>query len=468
MQGIKTYSVSLGCPKARVDSERLLGALGRVRPVDRPEDAQLVFINTCSFIQPAVEESIQAVLAAAEAANSANSASSAGSAGSAGPSGSGQAHSRPLLAVAGCLVSRFPGQLAPELPEVDLWLPLEAMDRWPLIIGEALQRRGLADLASQAGQAGLEPKPAPARQGGPVSYAYLKTSEGCSHACSFCTIPSIRGRLRSEPVETLEAEARMLLARGVSELVLVAQDLTAYGQDLPRDSRTGNGLVRLLDRLLPLPGLARLRLMYLYPAGLTPELLGYLRAAGAPLLPYFDIPMQHAHPEILAAMGRPFARDPWRVLDRVREFFPEAAVRTSLIAGFPGETQAHFETLLDFVRKARLHHVGVFPYWPEEGTAAASLPGQVEDAIKQERVRLLMEAQEQVSLEIMESLVGQELDVLVDEASPEWPGLHVGRAWFQAPEVDGVTYVSGAGVAPGRMVRAVVEEAGPYDLSTLA
>ncbi len=434
---LKTYSVSLGCPKTRVDSERLLGALGRVSPVDRPEDAQLIFINTCGFIRPAVEESLQAVLDAASAAGEADT------------------RSRPLLAVAGCLVSRYAGELAPELPEVDLWLPLDAMDHWPTMVAEALQRRGLVG----------EPVPAasPARFGGPVSYAYLKISEGCSHACSFCTIPSIRGKLRSEPSERLLAEARMLLDKGVSELVLVAQDLTAYGLD-----SKAPGLIPLLEQLLPLPGLARLRLMYLYPAGLTDELLGFMRSAGAPLVPYFDIPLQHAHPEILSRMGRPFARDPWRVLDRVRGSFPEAAIRTSLIAGFPGETRDHFEVLLDFVRKARLHHLGVFPYWPEEGTAAAGMDGQVEDAVKQERVRLLMEAQKEVSEEIMAACVGQELDVLVDEPSPDWPGLHVGRVWFQAPEVDGVTYVSGPGVEPGRMVRAVVEEAGAYDLSALA
>ncbi|WP_027367187.1 30S ribosomal protein S12 methylthiotransferase RimO [Desulfocurvibacter africanus] len=438
MPTLKIYSVSLGCPKTRVDSERLLGALGKVCPVDKPEDAQLIFINTCGFIRPAVEESLQAVLDAASAA------------------GEADARNRPLLAVAGCLVSRYAGELSPEMPEVDLWLPLDAMDHWPSMVSEALQRRGLAQ--------GPELAAWPARFGGPVSYAYLKVSEGCSHACSFCTIPSIRGKLRSEPADRLLVEARMLLDRGVSELVLVAQDLTAYG----REAEGSDGLIRLLEQLLPLSGLARLRLMYLYPAGLTDELLSFLRTAGAPLLPYFDIPLQHAHPEILSRMGRPFARDPWRVLDRVRERFPEAAIRTSLIAGFPGETQEHFQALLDFVRKARLTHLGVFPYWPEEGTAAAGMEGQVDEDIKQERVRLLMEAQEEISEELMAGYVGQELDVLVDEPSPDWPGLHIGRAWFQAPEVDGVVYVSGPGVAPGRTVKAMVEEAGAYDLSALA
>lgn len=436
MAETRIYSVSLGCPKTRVDTERLLGALGRVRLVERPEDARLIFINTCGFIAPAVEESVQAVLDAAEAAGRAGG-------------------ERPLLAVAGCLVSRYHGELVPELPEVDLWLPLDALDRWPLMIGEALQRRGLAT--------GHELPAGPARLGGAVSYAYLKVSEGCSHACSFCTIPSIRGRLRSEPLDSLLAEARLLLDRGVRELVLVAQDLTAYGLDRGEKG----GLIRLLEGLLPLPGLARLRLMYLYPAGLTDELLDFLRSAGAPLVPYFDIPLQHAHPEILARMGRPFARDPWRVLDRVRSRFPEAAIRTSLIAGFPGETEEHFLALLDFVRTARLLHVGAFPYWPEEGTAAAAMPDQVDDEIKQERVRRIMETQEEVSREILSGHVGEEIEVLVDEESPEWPGLHIGRAWFQAPEVDGVTYVSGPGVAPGRLVKATVEDAGPYDLSAL-
>lgn len=437
MQEMRTYSVSLGCPKTRVDTERLLGALGGVRLVERPEDARLIFINTCGFIAPAVEESVRTVLDAAEAAGRAKG-------------------ERPLLAVAGCLVSRYTAELAPELPEVDLWLPLDALDRWPLMIDEALRRRGL-DRTGYSAPAG------PVRLGAGASYAYLKISEGCSHACSFCTIPSIRGRLRSEPMDSLLAEARMLLDAGARELVLVAQDLTAYGHDLEGKG----GLVRLLEGLLPLAGLARLRLMYLYPAGLTDELLGFLRAAGKPLVPYFDIPLQHAHPEILTRMGRPFARDPWRVIDRVRASFPEAAIRTSLIVGFPGETEERFEALLQFVRAARLQHLGVFPYWPEEGTAAAAMPDQVPDEVKQERVRRVMEAQEEISEELLAGYVGQEIEVLVDEASPEWPGLHIGRAWFQAPEVDGVTYVSGEGVAPGRLVMATVEEAGAHDLSAL-
>ncbi len=189
------------------------------------------------------------------------------------------------------------------------------------------------------------------------SYAWLKISDGCDHACSFCTIPVIRGKFRSSPADLLAREAGELLGYGVRELILVAQDTTAWGRDLPE----AKNLISLLERQLPLRGLDRLRLMYLYPAGLTRELLGFLKDAGRPFIPYFDIPVQHAHSGVLSRMGRPFARDPEAGLERVREFFPEAALRTSLVVGFPGETEAHFKTLFDFVARTRFHHLGSSP-----------------------------------------------------------------------------------------------------------
>ncbi len=427
---MRVYTISLGCPKNRVDTERLLAVLGPgVEPVDSLEHADLAVINTCGFIEPAVKESVQTIVQAVDAVSALKL--------------------RPALAVAGCLVSRYgASELAAELPEVDLWLPAQELETWPERISkffplpETLMGRRLST--------------------GP-SYAYLKTSEGCQHACSFCTIPSIRGPLASAPVETLQDEAAQLLALGVKELVLVAQDLTAYGIDMGAQTR----LPGLLDALLPLPGLERLRLMYLYPAGLTRELLGWLAQAGPPLVPYFDVPLQHAHPDILQAMGRPFARDPRRVVDRIRDFFPHAALRTSLITGFPGEKPRHFKELLRFVEETRFLHLGVFPFWPEEGTPAATLPDQVGERTRNKRREELMALQKEMSEQLLEEWTGCEEEVLVDAVHPEWPGLHVGRTWFQAPEVDGVTYVSGAGVAPGAMVKARLEPSGSYDLSGL-
>ncbi|SNR67578.1 SSU ribosomal protein S12P methylthiotransferase [Humidesulfovibrio mexicanus] len=434
MQPIRVHTVSLGCPKNRVDTECLLGVLGEgLVPAEGVADADLVLVNTCGFIRPAVEESVNTILSAIQEA--------------------GDAPKRPLLAVAGCLVSRYGrAALAADLPEVDLWLSTREMDQWPERIGAALGRKRLETLG-------------PRRLSTGPAYAYLKISEGCSHRCAFCTIPAIRGRHVSRGLDDLEREARLLVEEGgVPELVVVGQDVTSYGRDLDMT----DGLARLLDRLMPIKGLKWLRLMYLYPAGLTDGLLKHMAGLGRPFLPYFDIPLQHAHPEILSAMGRPFAQDPSLVVDRVRRHFPDAALRTSLIVGFPGETDRHYAALRDFVARTRFANLGVFPYHQEEGTRAAELPGQVAQGTKTRRRNALMKLQESISRERLDAFVGSRQEVLVEDESPEWPGLHVGRVWFQAPEVDGVTYVSGPKVKPGRLLLADIEQAQSYDLVALA
>jgi len=434
MPPIRVHTISLGCPKNRVDTERMLGALGRgLVPAEDVAGADLVLVNTCGFIRPAVEESVETILGVIREAEA--------------------AQKKPLLAVAGCLVSRYgKDDLAADLPEVDLWLSTHELGDWPALVGAALGKKKLDAMG-------------PRRLSTAPGYAYLKISEGCSHGCAFCTIPSIRGAHVSRTLDDLEREARLLVEQGgVPELVLVGQDVTSYGHDLGLK----DGLKHLLDRLMPIAGLKWLRLMYLYPAGLTDGLLKHLAGLGRPLLPYFDIPLQHAHSEILAAMGRPFAKDPNLVIDRVRMHFPEAALRTSLIVGYPGETDKHFKALKSFVERTRFANLGVFPYHQEEGTKAADLPGQVPQGTKTRRRNSLMKVQEAISRERLEALIGTRQEVLVEEPSPEWPGLYTGRVWFQAPEVDGVTYVSGPKVKPGRMAQADIEQAQSYDLVALA
>jgi tRNA-2-methylthio-N6-dimethylallyladenosine synthase/ribosomal protein S12 methylthiotransferase len=427
---INVYAISLGCPKNRVDTERLMAGID-ANPVQSIAEAELVLINTCAFIEPAVEESLGAILEASEAI--------------------AETDSRPLLAVAGCLPQRYGDGLAGQLSEVDVWLPFADREHWIekiyTALGREMQCAGRTRLIST----------------GP-SFAYLKVHEGCSRGCSFCTIPSIRGPEVSRSIEALATEARELTDAGVSEIVMVAQDVTAYGRDLGMQ----NGLAELTARLAQTPGLDRLRLMYLYPRGLTDELLGFLAGLGGPLVPYFDVPLQHAHPEILKAMGRPFATNPRRVIERIRKYFPDAALRTSLITGFPGETPERFQTLVDFVAAVRFDHLGVFAFCPEEGTRAAGLPDRPGSEEAQDRRDKIMELQSGISAEKLEERVGGMEKVLVDGPHGEWPGLYVGRTWFQAPEVDGVTYISGPEVAPGKLVSAEIVEAKTYDLVALA
>lgn len=442
---LSIYSISLGCPKNRVDTERLLGSIApaRVRMVQNYDQAQLVLINSCAFIAPAIEESVSTILEVADEI--------AGL----------PAENRPLLVVAGCLPGRFGApSLAAEIPEVDLWLETKVMPEWPERVLEALRTSHWKNLPLLSG---LTSGPGRVLSTGP-SYAWLKISEGCGQSCAFCTIPMIRGKVRSSTAGDLVTEARALLDDGVKELILVAQDLTSWGRDLPGKPQLRN----LLEKLLPLNGLERLRLMYLYPAGLTDELLAFIRDAGAPLLPYFDVPLQHSHPEILTRMGRPFAQSPLKVVEKIRKYLPGAALRTSLITGFPGEGEAEFEQLCRFVEEVRFQNLGVFAYQAEEGTPAAAMPDQLPEKVKLERQTRIMEIQEEISEETLRGYLGEQLDVLIDAPHPEWPGLYVGRTWFQAPEVDGVTYVSGENIAPGDMIKAEVTETFAYDLNALA
>lgn len=454
---LQVFAISLGCPKNRVDTEHALGFSSQVTIVDSPDEAHWIFINTCGFIAPAVEESVQTIMEYVHFKN--------------------EAPNKPKLIIAGCLVGRYGAEtLGVDLPEVDLFLDAKSVESWRAALSSLAQKETHSPTVEQSICLGLS-HCAPTNYGDtqttllptrprvlstPPSYAWLKISEGCRHSCAFCTIPSIRGKLRSTPQEELLEEASFLLDQGVKELILVAQDVTAWGKD------NNTRLEYLLEKLFELQGLERLRLMYLYPAGLDDDLLSFLQQVGKPFVPYFDMPLQHASANVLKRMGRPFAGNPRKVIDKIRHYFPEAALRTTLITGFPGETDADFEELVDFVEEVRFHHVGVFSYYAEEGTAAATMPEQVEQRIKDYRRDVIMENQEIISEEILKSYLGTIQDIIVDAVHDEWPGLHVGRAWFQAPDVDGVTYISGRDVKPGAVVKAEVTDTDVYDLSALS
>lgn len=440
---IKVYTVSLGCPKNRCDTEMMLGRLGPwYVPADNTAEADVILINTCGFIQPAVEESLQTIL---------------------GLSAEIQDNTpRPLLAVTGCLPARYGQELSQKLPEVDLWISFQEQSQWDRLIKKALGKMSSGTPARQAEPQDSHLESSRVLSTGPGA-AYLKINEGCSHDCSFCLIPSIRGALVSKPIEDLVQETSQLLARGVQEICVVAQDVTAYGRDLGLK----NGLKQLLEKLAPLSGLRWLRLMYLYPLGMTRDLLAFLHDLGPPFVPYFDIPLQHVQPEILAQMGRPFRGDPGKTIDRIRDFFPGACLRTTFITGFPGETEDHFQSLYRFVQEKRLNHVGVFSFFPEPGTRAAAFKPVVADEVKEQRRHDLLALQAEISAELLSAFTGQEMEILIEAPDPEWPTLFQGRTWFQAPEVDGITYLSSRRARPGQMLCCRIQETKTYDLTAL-
>jgi ribosomal protein S12 methylthiotransferase len=436
--GTKVHLVSLGCPKNRIDSEVMVGTLQGedYQLVDDPEDASVIVVNTCSFIQPATEESIETVLELAKLK---------------------EQGSCKKLVVTGCMVQRYGTALEEELPEVDHFLGTGEYHRIAQVLAKPDAPRSYVDVPMY-----IHDEMAPRVNSWSQASAYLKISEGCDHRCSFCIIPTLRGRLRSRTIPSLVAEAKQLVANGVRELNLVSQDSTAYGRDL----RDGTGLGDLLQSLSDIDDVSWVRLHYAYPHGLPKGLLEQL-AHNPKVCSYLDIPLQHASGPMLKAMRRGVTRaGQERILDRVREHAPNVAVRTTFIVGFPGETDADFGELCDFVSAQRFDHVGVFTYFPEDGTPGATLEGQLPEEVKLERQAHLMGLQRAISRERNEARVGQVLDVLVEGRSDESELLLEGRTEFQAPDVDGKVYLAEAptDVVIGSLRKVEIVQAGDYDL----
>jgi ribosomal protein S12 methylthiotransferase len=431
---MKLGVISLGCDKATVDSERLVGELvgHGAQIVRHPEQAEVVLVNTCGFIDAAKRESIEAILHAAALKES----------------GSVKA----VVAV-GCLVQRYQDELRQEMPEVDLLLGFH--DLHTLV--PALAERGLiADpVAAHPG----------VRQylGDQPHVRYLKISEGCDHGCAFCAIPLMRGKHRSEPLERLVLEAQQLEETGAREINLVAQDLGHYGRDLGRD---GPKLADLLDALLRETAVPWLRLLYVYSAGLTDRVLE-LMAREPRIVPYLDIPIQHASDRVLERMRRPERRDTIReTVARLRSTIPDITIRTTTIVGFPGETDDDFRILCDFAEEMEFERLGVFTYSAQEGTRAAGYADDVPDEVKRARQEELLELQRAISQDRLGRYVGRETELLVDRlADPDDGGAtHVGRVPWQADDVDGVTLLARGGWAkPGDFVPVRLEDNVDYD-----
>ncbi len=436
---MKLGVISLGCDKATVDSERLVGELvgHGAEVVPDVNRADVVLINTCGFIDAAKAESIEAILDAARLK----------------ADGSVKA----VVAV-GCLVQRYREELAREIPEVDLFLGFGDLHRL------------VPELASK----GLLEDPV-ARHPGVRQYLgtaphvrYLKISEGCDHTCAFCAIPLMRGRHRSEPLERLVREVQLLETQGAKEINLVAQDLAHYGRDLGRD---GPKLPELLEALLRETTVPWFRLLYVYSAGLTPRLLE-LMATERRVVPYIDIPIQHASDRMLERMRRPERQATIREkVALLRDAVPEIAVRSTAIVGFPGETDDDFRQLCDFADEIGFERLGVFTYSQQEGTRAAQYPDDVPDEVKRARQEELTEIQRAISGERLARYVGKTTEVLVDQmADPDAGGAtHVGRVKWQADDVDGVTYVAQGGWArPGEFLTATLVDCEDYDFRAAA
>jgi ribosomal protein S12 methylthiotransferase len=423
--------VSLGCPKNLVDSEGLVSTLlsNDFRVVTEPTEAEVVIVNTCGFLEASRNESLETI-------RNATKLKSKGVRG---------------VMVAGCMVGNYRELLEREAPGVDRLVPFEDYGRIDRIVADLFPGEATSGFHVERRRLDVSLTPG--------HFAYLKVSEGCNHTCSFCVIPSIRGKMKSVPTEELVLRAKGLAARGVKEIVLIAQDSTLYGADLYGDVR----LDRLLKRLGTVDGVRWLRLMYAYPTEVKAPLIEAM-AATEKVAPYLDVPIQHADERVLKRMLRAYGRG---LLDdmvaSLRERIPNIALRTTVIVGFPGETDAEFETLLDFVERSEFDRLGCFTYSREEGSAAADLPDQVPEAVKAERRDRLMTAQRKIAFRKTKARVGTTFDVLVDAAGEHGRPARA-RSAFDAPDVDCNVLIDDATLAAGDFVKVTAVAAEGYDL----
>ena len=417
--------------KNRIDSEHMLGLLAQAGyQIDSNEElADYVIVNTCSFIQAAREESVRTLVELAEADKK--------------------------IVITGCMAQHFQGELLEELPEA---VAVVGSGDYHKIV-DVIERTATGERVEE-----VTPEPVfiadetvPRYRTTTEGVAYLRVAEGCDYRCAFCIIPHLRGNQRSRSIESIVAEAESLAAQGVREIILISQITTNYGVDL-----YGKPMLAKLLTELGKVDVPWIRIHYAYPTGLTSEVLAAIKNTPN-VLPYLDLPLQHSHPEILRGMNRPWqGRVNDGIIERIKQQLPEAVLRTTFIVGFPGETEAHFQHLVDFVERHHFDHVGVFTFSAEEGTPAYSMDGQVDPEISAERRDILMQVQQPIAAEQNRACVGQQVDVLIEQEHPA-TGLLVGRSARFAPEVDGLVYVRGEATL-GSIVSVNITAADVYDL----
>ena len=457
---MKLGLISLGCPKNLVDSEVMLGIIEKynIEITNDPEAAEIIIVNTCGFIESAKQESIETILSMAAYKT--------------------EGCCRHLI-VTGCLAQRYAQELFQEMPEIDAIVGTNVYKDIDRVIERVMQGQRVLHLKEEdllplekgeLAHGTLEfsedlPKETvaladPRKLTTPPYMAYLKIAEGCDNFCSFCAIPLIRGRYTSKPYEQVMAEAKVLIDRGVKELVVIAQDTTRYGQDLYGKLR----LAELLRDLNDLPGLQWIRVLYSYPNTFTNELIEAY-ATLPKVCHYVDLPLQHASDRLLHAMRRRDRLSETKLLlKKLRERIPDIVIRTTFIVGFPGETDEDFAILKDFVTEQRFENAGVFQYSQEENTAAASMPDQVPEEIKQDRYDELMAIQAGISEEIHREMENRELEVVVERYEEEESNLAAARSYREAPEIDGCIFVENApGLEPGDFIRVRIEQGFAYE-----
>lgn len=441
---MKIGVVSLGCPKNLVDSETMLGLIHEenYEITNDPSEAEIIIVNTCGFIESAKEESINTILQMAEYKKSG---------------------SCKYIIVTGCLSQRYAEELFSELPEADAIAGVEVYDEIGSIIKRVMNgerfmmlERSKPDVIYTSKETFL-----PRILTTPSYTAYLKIAEGCDNCCSYCAIPKIRGPYRSKPMEQVLKEAKALADNGVKELIVVAQDTTRYGEDLPGGKLL---LADLLKELNKIESLKWIRVMYCYPNNFTDELIETFASLDK-VCKYVDLPLQHASNRLLASMNRYDTREEVEtLLAKLRKRIPGIVIRTTFIVGFPGETDADFEELKEFVEQQRFENAGVFAYSQEEGTVAGAMPNQIPDEIKQERYHELMALQAQISEEIHKDTEGQTLEVLVEGIEEDGSGLHYGRSYREAPDIDGLVFIENPGdIKPGCFVKVNILQGFTYE-----
>ena len=430
--------VALGCPKNMVDSEVMLAQIGQDGFVlsSDPDNADVVVINTCGFIAPAKEEALDAIRqAVAQKKN-------------------GRVRK---VVVTGCLSERMGQDLTDDVEGIDAVIGLSERDRIAEIIRNCLgnKKKTAAHVHVEHSDTGIHDD-----RGRllitPGHWAYLRISEGCNRKCSFCTIPAIRGKFRSKPQELVLSEAAELVNNGAVELSIIAQDSNFYG----RDMSIKDGLIALLDELEKIDSLQWIRLMYLYPAGIDDALIERI-ARSEKVIPYIDMPIQHINNDILTSMRRTDTKEhTTELIEKLRQAMPDVALRTTVIVGYPGETSQQFTELLDFVKWAQFDALGCFTFYPEVGTAAADLPKQVPDVVKQQRMDTLMRTQQELVFAKMDAKVGSELTVLVDEVAEDQA---VGRYYGQAPHIDSICKIQNCNANSGDFIQAKITARDDYD-----